>query len=1053
VSKIRRIVCPFRPVETRLLPVSQTLLRAARASLAVTGARLRSQPLRPALVVIGVALAFAMLVSVLGGSLAARQQALGRALAALPESARGFRVDRFAPPLDQQTYRQVDREARRALTSLASGGTRRVVFFRELRVQGELVEIAAVDGLAGIVRLRAGRLPRTCTEAGCEVLQIGGVGAARLVEGDVRLRRVGIAALRDPALFGYVSAARNGGGTRPTLLLGPSVDALQRLDALTPFYRIYSWLSSLPTNRVRTWDIGRILAAGSRAQAVLDAADPAFRLSGPDDALLDAEHRGEIAAHRLLLVGGETSALLLGFAIISAIGLRRGLGSERRRLLARGARRWQVSVFLGAEIGVMTLAGALAGIAAGTAVVSKVAATAGLPVAAIVGHALLTDSTIAALAGGWLATTLLLASATFAGDANGRRRVRLVDVAAIGAAATIGVGLSRGALNPESVASGSTVLLVILPALVCFVVAVVLARLLGPAMRIAERLSRERSTSLRLAVLALARAPLRTIVSCAFVAVALGLALFAASYRATLDRGAADQAAFQVPLDFTLSEGSRLVLPRDAASLARYKQLGGGTRAYPVLRASATTPGRGSSVLSPTVLGVPAGAIRRLHWRSDFSSLPLRTLSARLAPGGEPRLARLAVPSATRTLSIAARLRGIGLAVGLVLADDRGRTKVLPLGEIRQGSAILSARLRRGAHPHVLGLQLMLPAKEQFFLAHRETEAEVSRAPSGVLELGPLRARSGTGRKRLVTSWRGWLLPAGGRLMRERGQVRVRFVFQDTGARLVFRPRESSDGRLMPVVVSPDIAQAGGGVGRKTVLDFQDVNVAARIVGVATRMPTVASDSGSFVLTDGAWLSTAIQANAPGEGTPNEVWLSTSQARTVGAALRRPPFASLLVASRAGIERRLASDPLGHATALTLGAAGLVALALAVLGFWLGVLSELHDERSDFFDLEAQGVPPGSLRAQLRTRALILVGAGLAGGAGLGALLSQLVVSLVRVSATTGVPEPPLRLDPAWLVSGLGILALGAVALLVAEGTSLAAFRGARPQPASWSLE
>ncbi len=1039
-------------ITTPSLP--ESLLRSARASLAVTSARLRSRPLRPALVVSGVALAFAMLVSVLGGSLVARQQALARALAAQPASARGFRVDWFGTPLGHRMYRQEDRRVRRALGTLSSGGTRRAVFFRELRVQGELVEIAAVDDLARIARLRSGRLPRRCTEAGCEVLQIGGAGAVRLAEGDLRLQRVGIADLRDPALFGYISAAARGGAIRPTLLLGPSVDALQRLDALTPFYRVYSWLSSQPVDRLRTWDIARTLAAGSRAQTALDRADPAFRLSGPDEALREAARRGKIAAQRLVLVGGETSALLLGFAIISAIGLRRGLARERRRLLARGARRWQVGLAPGAEIAAMTLAGALVGIGAGAIVVAAIADTAGLPVRAILDHALLAGSTVAALAGAWLATTLLLGLATFTSDdASRRRRVGLVDVAAIGAAATIAVGISRGALDPESVSYGNKLLLLILPALVCFVVAVTLARLLAPAMRVAERLTRDRSTSLRLAVLALGRAPSRTVVSCAFVAVALGLALLAASYRATLTRGAADQAAFEVPLDFTLSEGSRLISPLDAAPLARHEQLASGTRAYPIVRVSATTPGSGSRVLSPTVLGVPADAIPRLHWRSDFSSLPPQTIATRLAPDREPRLARLAVPAGTTTLTIAARLRGSELAVGLVVADERGRVEVLPFGWLRQGSATLSAYLRRGTHPHLLGLQLTLPKGEQFFLAHRETEAQVSTAPSGVLELGPLHARSGTGRQRLVTSWRGWLLPFGGEVTRARGQVRVRFAFQETGGRLVFRPAQPTDGRLMPVVVSPDLASAAGGVGSRTVLDFQDTTVAARIVGVATRIPTVSSDSGPFALADSGWLSTALEANAPGEGRPNEVWLSASHDRAVAAALRRPPFASLVVASRSDIERQLAGDPLAHATVLALAAAGIVALALAVLGFWVGILSELRDERNDFFDLEAQGIPPGSLRAQLRTRGVILVGLGLAGGAGLGALLSQLVVSLVRVSATTAVPEPPLRLDPAWLVSGLGILALALVALLVAEGTSLTAFRSARPERASWSLE
>ena len=114
--------------------------------------------------------------------------------------------------------------------------------------------------------------------------------------------------------------------------------------------------------------------AESRAQAALDSADFAFRLSSPDEELLNADHRGQVAARRLMLVGGETSALLLGFAVIAAIGLRRGLGAERRRLLARGARRWQAWLTLVAEVGAMTLVGAVVGIAAGAAIVAAIAA-------------------------------------------------------------------------------------------------------------------------------------------------------------------------------------------------------------------------------------------------------------------------------------------------------------------------------------------------------------------------------------------------------------------------------------------------------------------------------------------------------------------------------------------------------------------------------------------------------------------------------------------------------------------------------------------------------
>jgi hypothetical protein len=349
----------------------------------------------------------------------------------------------------------------------------------------------------------------------------------------------------------------------------------------------------------------------------------------------------------------------------------------------------------------------------------------------------------------------------------------------------------------------------------------------------------------------------------------------------------------------------------------------------------------------------------------------------------------------------------------------------------------------------VLAIQLALPDSEAFMLAHDEAEGSVAAAPSGDITVGPLRTRG-----RVLTDWRDWTLSTGGDVLPRGDGATIRYAFPDTGAHLIFRPAQPTDGQVMPVVVSPDIARGAGGVGATTVLDFQDAQIDARIVGVASRLPSVPADSGAFVLADAAWLSTAVDASAPGQGTPNEVWISTPGGGSAAReALRRPPFSALVVQSRAAIQQRLAGDPLAHATAVALGTAGLVALVLAVLGFWVGVASELHDEKSDFFDLEAQGLPPADMRRQLRMRGLIMLVLGFAGGLALALLLSRLVVSLIRVSGATGVPEPPLRLDPDWLVAGLGIAALMVAALLVVEVASLAAFRGSRPERASWSLE
>ena len=100
----------FEVYDTGRVPLLVSILRRIEACLAVTSARLRSQPLRPGLLLSGTALAVALLVAVVGGSLVARQQALARALSALPASERGFRVDRFGLPLDQRTYEAVDRQ-------------------------------------------------------------------------------------------------------------------------------------------------------------------------------------------------------------------------------------------------------------------------------------------------------------------------------------------------------------------------------------------------------------------------------------------------------------------------------------------------------------------------------------------------------------------------------------------------------------------------------------------------------------------------------------------------------------------------------------------------------------------------------------------------------------------------------------------------------------------------------------------------------------------------------------------------------------------------------
>jgi hypothetical protein len=314
--------------------------------------------------------------------------------------------------------------------------------------------------------------------------------------------------------------------------------------------------------------------------------------------------------------------------------------------------------------------------------------------------------------------------------------------------------------------------------------------------------------------------------------------------------------------------------------------------------------------------------------------------------------------------------------------------------------------------------------------------------------LGPLRAGG-----RVLTSWHGWLARGGARLRRATSGVRVSYAFT-TGQAIFVRQPQPTDGHPLPVLVSTAIARALGR-DRTVTLDFGDIQLPAHVAGTAARFPDSEQSDEGFVITDEEALSTAMNAELPGRGVPLEVWLAVpphSDGR-VASALTQLPFNALQLGSRRAIEQRIAGDPLARAIEIALSAAAITALSLAALGFLVTLVSDLRDERGEFFDLEAQGVTPMVLRRQFQLRSLALVVLGIGGGILLGLLLSRLVVALIQVSAATGTPEPPLRLAPAWGLSvAVGALVLALLAGLV-ELTTRRAFRADVAQHATWSLE
>lgn len=1007
------------------------------------------------MVAFGVATATATLVGVLGGSVIAEDRALQKSIERLPSSERSFSVA-LVGLLNETSYRESDRVAHRALAPLSPTRPLRVVYFRDSWLDSEFVRMVAADGLPNIVKLRSGRLPRSCTPTACEVIQIGDAGRRVLREGGINLVRVGIGVLRNVSAYGsafsdLTKLRAQATYVTSTLLLAPTVSSFQRIPALQLLFQVRNWVAPLDPTKIHIWEIDDLLAKESRVQAELDhvalTSGISYGLSGPDAALVEARAAGRASAVRMILIGGGASVLLLGFAFVAAISLRRDFEEERRRLLLRGAARQQIWLALLTAVGTITTLGWLLGLAGGGAAIAVLADRAGIASGPALSHSISGGWPLAALLLAWVISTAVVLGATAMRDGKGGgRRITRLDIAAVGAAAAAAIGVERGGLSADSLASGSgRTLLLLLPGLICFAGAVAVARLLRPLMLAGERISRRGPIAVRLALVALARAPTRTLATVAFLVVSIGLAVFAAAYRATLNRQADDQAAFTVPLDLTLSQGPKLTLPLDAAPLRRYEELATKVKAYPVLRRSAAAPGLGSSAQSLSVLGLPPSAFARMHWRSDFATTSRSNLVRRLGADGPAQQRVVPLPDGPLQLTLPVAVHGVPLRIDLAVRDARGRTRAVAMGIMDEGRSKLTVRLGRGTGRALAGLELSLPGDERDWFFHNDIEGRLVAAPAGTLTLGPLRWHGGT-----ITSFDGWVVRGRGARLERRPAVRLAYSFPEIQT-LVIRPPQPTDGRPLRVIVSPDVARTATG-GRVT-LDFEDAHLPAKIVGVARRFPTVTGGL-PFAVVDESRLATALDADAPGTGTPGELWLSVpeSRVRQVDAARTQAPLAALTSLSRRELADAAKSDPLARGIVYTLDTVALVTAALALVGFALALLGEVTDERRDFFDLETQGVAPATLIAHLRVRALVLITFGLAGGLGLGLVLSRLVVSLVQLSAQTSAPEPPLAFSAGWeaLLPLLG--GLLALALIAAELGARAAFRASVPGRASRSF-
>jgi len=978
----------------------------------LAAARGRRRPVRWLLPALGIALATAFAIGVAAQSQVTGDQAarsvLGKASAVDTE----VRVTWPGP-----VSPGVADQARALIRGLGLGSPTEVVLMNPVRLSGVVVRPAAIAPLdrwlSGGAPARLGSLG-PCRPERCPMLLVGGGPVpSTLAAIGVRIQVAGSSSLRSAVPLGFVPSPAD---SMPVLVTG-DVAGLESLPGLSGLYRSRSWQAPLAITRLRAWQLAGAEDRLARSQARLLLSGSQFSLSAPFTALDEARAQASLAPQRLLLAGGGTIVALVLFIVLAGGGLRRDQQAELDRFRNAGARTRHCFLFVAVESGWLCAAALGVGAVLGTGAAALLANSEGEPAGAILTHSVITPAGVITLGIGWLAATVLLGALVLV------RSARLIDVLAVAAAAALVAALAGGTGSDHAVA-------LLLAPLCCVAVGVLTFRAAGVVLQGAERVARNGPVLPRLALVNLARSPGVPALVIAFIAVATGLGGFALAYRSTLTRSAADQAADRVPLDALVSPGPDFNTPLAVAPLQRWQALASGA-VLPVRRTDANYTSGGGTVTVPA-LGIPAGGLIRIHgWRESDGSAPLTALARRLQPPGPVRTAGPVLPAGTRWLSLRASSPGFAVAVTADLRDPQGGIRQVALGTAGASAAFLRAPVPPGRW-ELEALELDEPTGLAITNGHQNGENPAAATQSSTrVALGPLLALQAGGRSLMrvpVGAWRG-VGAAAATASAGSGTVAM-ITFATSGTPGVLRPAQPTDTHPVPVLADPQTA-ASAGPGGRLALTVDGLPVTGRVVGVLNRFPALPADSAGFIVADETTLAAALDAQLPGQGRADELWISTGDLARLRAALGSGALAQLDSSFRADVDHQLRDAPVARGVLDTLTAATALSVVLAVVGLLTMLLGGARDERAES-DLEEQGVGPHGLRAELRVRLALVSALGVVAGLGIAALLTRLAVASVRAAGTVANPRPPVVTVVPW--AALAAWGAGTFAVLALAG-------------------
>lgn len=573
-------------------------------------AQLRHHFGRWALLAGGIALVVAVPIVTAGVTASVSAQTIRRTVSGFDLTDRTLLVVQEADSvLRKGTPAANDAVVREQLAQLSATPALYEMLFRPLTVNGPTFQLGAVDHLSDSVHLVSGRLPQACTPTRCEVVVVGtanppGLRSALATLGAVLVGRV---QRTDPLLASGALAIPN-----TPVILGSNVAGMFALKSLQLFDRHFAWVAPVDADRVVALGVNGYVSRGADVQAALTERVGAVTFARPDEALQAAQSRADISRDRFGLLGGFAAVLLLGFAVVAAIGLRRESRLLTTLLSRRGATTTQVVAVTVLEAVVVTVVGVILGGLLGAVVAGAVSHGSGHGAVGAAGLAVSSGALSAGLLA--LSTAAVTVTVLLWAEAQARAVWRLLDVITLACLGAALLAADRGTASTGKLASSGDPLVVALPVLTSVIAGLVAARLWGPAARLAARLVPRRSLAARVGLLGAIRRPLRPVATVAFLTAAVAAVVFAGAYRATLLANDADQAAYQVPLDATVGASSSVLVPYVAPDA-----FGPRGRVFPVQRASAQVSQYAGPTTSVPMLALDASVLPLMH---DWGARP-----------------------------------------------------------------------------------------------------------------------------------------------------------------------------------------------------------------------------------------------------------------------------------------------------------------------------------------------------------------------------------------------------------------------------------------------